>query len=299
MTGRYCYWTVVDGDYAVMAQTMVNSARAVGVFNDFHVWCDRAIDGAICHEAGKLEKWGCLFKLTFLRDAVAKLNYDYFIWLDTDTFFVRHPGNPLRVLQHAPLHIALESNLCLPLNRRPDWWGCPNLRFASLMRSKGVRSKAVFNVNGGLFIIHRDAIQTVFGLAYDFWEFCKTQGFTFNDEPLLAYAMQMLCGNPYAHTLRQTAELWASDWTGCFRDRLPDGQAWWFVDYFTEEKIPVHPAIVHAMRSKTALMAAAHRLSEVCLTPATTNALPECEPAAPCGPESDQRTVRGGERQED
>lgn len=73
------------------------------------------------------------------------------------------------------------------------------------------------------------------------------------------YTMHMLCGNPYAHTLRRTAELWASDWTGCFRDRLPDGQSWCFEDYFTGEKLPVNPAIVHAMRSKPALVAAAGR----------------------------------------
>jgi hypothetical protein len=49
----------------------------------------------------------------------------------------------------------------------------------------------------------------------------------------------------------------ASDWTGHYRDVLPDGQPWSFVDYFTEERILVNPAIVHAMRSKTALIAAA------------------------------------------
>lgn len=257
MNSRYCFWSVVDGDYAVMAQTMVRSARQVGVLREFHLWTDRPIDGAVCHESGQVEKWGCLFKLTFLRDAVRTLNYDYFVWLDSDTYFVRHPGDVLRVLRGSPLHIALESDLCLPHNQRPEWWGCPNPQCSALMRAKGVRSKSVFNVNGGQFIVHRDAIETVFNLAYGFWQFCRGQGFTFNDEPLLAYAMQMLCGNPYVHTLRATADLWASDWTGCFRDALPDGQAWWFVDYFTGEKIPVNPAIVHAMRSKSALMAAA------------------------------------------
>lgn len=257
MKPRYCYWSVVDGEYAIMAQAVVNSARQAGVFRDFHIWTDRPINGAICHEVGQVEKWGCLFKLTFLRDAVRRLNYDYFVWLDSDTYFVRHPGDVLRVLQGSPLHIALESDVCLPQNQRTDWWGCPNQQFAALMRAKGVRSKAIFNVNGGLFIVHRDAVETVFNLAYDFWQFCRGQNLTFNDEPLLAYAMQMLCGNPYVHTVRKTADLWASDWTGCFRDQLPDGQPWWFVDYFTGENVPVNPAIVHVMRSKTALLKAA------------------------------------------
>ena len=69
--------------------------------------------------------------------------------------------------------------------------------------------------------------------------------------------MQMLCGNPYVHTLRATADLWASDWTGRFADVLPDGSPWMFVDYFTGKETEVNPAIVHAMRSKPALIAAA------------------------------------------
>lgn len=256
MKPRYCYWSVVDGDYAVMAQSMVNSARRVGVFKDFHIWTDRQVEEAVCHEVRQIEKWGCLFKLTFLRDAVAKLNYDYFVWLDSDNYFVRNPGDVLRVLKGSPLHVSLESDLLSPGNIRPEWWGCPSAKFASLMHSKGVRSKSIFNVNGGMFIAHRDVIGTIFHLAYDFWQFCREQGLNFNDEPLLAYAMHMLCGNPYLHTLRQTADLWASDWTGCFRDKLPDGQSWWFVDYFTGEHLPVNPAIVHSMRSKSALLMA-------------------------------------------
>ncbi len=37
MNSRYCFWSVVDGDYAIMAQTMVRSARQVGVFREFHI----------------------------------------------------------------------------------------------------------------------------------------------------------------------------------------------------------------------------------------------------------------------
>jgi hypothetical protein len=123
------------------------------------------------------------------------------------------------------------------------------------MRTHGIRGNSVFNANGGFFIVHRDVIDTAYTLASEFWHACKAEGFAFNDEPLLAYVAQMLCANPYEHTLRATADVWASDWTGFFADRLPDGQPWWFTDYFTEEKFPVNPAIVHAMRSKSALIA--------------------------------------------
>lgn len=253
MTPRYCYWSVVDGDYSPMMAAVIHSAREVGVFRDFHVWSDQPVAGAIHHPAGRFDKWGCLFKLFFLRDAVSKLNYDYFIWLDSDMWFVRNPGDPLRLMRGSPLHIALEGDLTRPENLRQEWWECPNPLFVQLMHQRGVRSHRIFNVNGGLFIIHRDAIDTVYRLAFDFWQFCKAQGFTFNDEPLLAYAMHMLCGNPYAHTLRESLDFWASDWTGNFKDRIPTNEPWWFCDYFTNERISVNPAIVHAMRSKPAL----------------------------------------------
>jgi hypothetical protein len=271
MKGRYCYWTVVDGEHAWMAQSLVHSARRAGVFTDFHVWTDRPFAGAICHDAGRVEKEGCLFKLTFLRDAVRPLDYEYFVWLDADTWFVRHPGSIVSVLRGSPLHVTLESDLCREDSARRDWWGCPNHRMVELLRARGVRGRSVFNVNGGFFVVHRDAIETLFRLAYEFWQFGRGQGLNFNDEPLLAYAMQMLCGNPHLHTLRETAGVWASDWTGCFRDHLPDGQAWWFEDYFTREKIPVNPAIVHAMRSKAALLGAA----------ATSAPVPGPQPAKP------------------
>ncbi len=257
MSASYCYWSVVDGEYTAMAEAAIRSARTVGIFKDFHVWADRPVKDAISHKAGGFDKWGCLFKLIFLRDMVQKLRYDYFVWFDTDTYFVRNPGDILRVLQRSPLHISLESDLCSPSCRRQEWWDCPNSVLVELMRQKGVLGKSVFNVNGGFFVVHREAVETVYRLANDFWHFCHKRGFDFNDEPLLAYVMQMLCGDRHLHTLRKTSDLWASDWTGVFSDRLPDGKPWWFLDYFTEEPIPVNPAIVHAMRSKSALIAAA------------------------------------------
>jgi hypothetical protein len=73
--------------------------------------------------------------------------------------------------------------------------------------------------------------------------------------------MHMLCGDPYRHTLRSSMDFWCSDWTGVFSDRLPDSRPWTFTDYFTEERITVNPAIVHAMRSKRALIAAGKEAS--------------------------------------
>ncbi len=43
---------------------------------------DRAIAGAIAHDAGQFDKHLYHFKFDFLQKQAARLNYDYFVWLD-------------------------------------------------------------------------------------------------------------------------------------------------------------------------------------------------------------------------
>jgi len=247
---RYCYWSVVDGRYAAMMETAIRSARRVGVQEEFHVWTERPVEGACCHSAGQFKKDHYLFKLNFLQQEVRKVECEYFVWLDADNYFVRNPGDLSSLLCHSPVHATLESDACGHSNQRPDWWGCPLPVYADLMRQQGVKSNAIFNVNAGFWMVHRDVIDTFCALAFGFWEACRVAGYTFTEEAPLAYATHMLCGNPYLHTLAHTAECWASDWTGCYKNQLPDGKDWVFEDYFNGEKFRVNPAIVHAMRSK-------------------------------------------------
>jgi hypothetical protein len=209
----------------------------------------------VSHQLKELDTSGWFFKLRFLRDEVSRLDYDYYVWLDADTYFVRDPGNLLRLMRGSPVHVCMESDICRPDNKRPDWWGCSLKNCAALMRFMGVRSRAIFNTNGGFWIVHRGAVSRFCELVFEFADAAKKLGLhQFCDEPCLAYAMQMLCGDPYAHTLKETADVWASEWTGVYKNRLPDGEPWTFTDYFNFETFEVNPAIVHAMRSKNALM---------------------------------------------
>ena len=57
-------------------------------------------------------------------------------------------------------------------------------------------------------------------------------------------------------------DIWASEWTGALKDRLPNGSDWEFVEYMTGKKINVNPSIVHAMRSKSALVQSGHQIFE-------------------------------------
>jgi hypothetical protein len=255
MNARYCYWSVVDGAYSLMMQSVIESARKVGVFKDFHIWSDRDVKGAITHRVHGFNKDHYLFKLDFLQHQVRKLNYDYFVWLDADCWFVRNPGDPLRIMQGSPVHASLESDAAATDNKRDEWWDCSLKNYVTLMRFKGVQSRAIYNVNAGFWIVHHDVIESFCRLAMEFWEFAKSAGYIFTEEAPLAYATHMLCGNPYLHTLRATSDVWASDWAGHYNNRFPDGKPWDFIDYFNLKAYEVNPAIVHCMRAKGALLA--------------------------------------------
>ena len=249
MRERYCYWSVAHGPDVDMMQGLVDSARAVGVFKDFHVWTERLIEGAVCHAHRRRNARGSLFRLRLLQREVHKLNYDYFVWLDPDTYFVRPPGKVLRVLQGSPVHASLESDASSTRNVPSDWCGCSLTNYTTLMRFCGVRSRAIFTVDGGFWVVHHDVIGTFCELAWDFWDICKRAGYGFPLEPPLAYATHMLCGNPYAHALKKAGDLWAPDRTGCFARALPNGKEWKCVDRLTGEAFRVNPAIIHLMHS--------------------------------------------------
>ena len=54
MKERYRYWPVVDGEYSAMMKSVIDSkAQQVEFFKDFHIWTDKPIEGAICHEVKK------------------------------------------------------------------------------------------------------------------------------------------------------------------------------------------------------------------------------------------------------
>ncbi len=255
MKGRYCYWTIASDEYAALAQTLVNSARNAGVTEDIHIWTDQKITGATCHELGVSTLSGRHFKLTFLRDRIRKLDHDYFIWLDADTCFVRHPVDPLRALQGSPLHVALETDLTPAGLARESWRGCSIEPLLAWMRLKGVRHRSIYSLSGGMFIVHREFVEQLLVLTKSFYAFCKQNGCSLNDEPLLAYAMHMICGDPSRHLLARHPDLWGTDWEGRFKERLPDGEPWPLRSPFAETELTVNPAIVHRIHSRAKVLA--------------------------------------------
>ncbi len=255
---RFCYWTVADGKHGKMMETTIASARAAGVKEDFHVWSDQQIEGAINHDCGKFDKTLYLFKFKFLREQVQKLDYDYFIFLDADNYFVRHPGDILSIMGKAPVFVCMENDCGSDKVKRRDWWSCPIKEWPVVLKKYGVKTPKFYNTNAGFWIVKKSVIEQFYSLAMMFWEKCqKEHGYKgFTEEPALAYVGHMLAGDEQENqTLDKTSHIWASDWAHYYSNVIPDGKPWTFEDYMTGEKKTVNPAIVHAMRSKDAMIA--------------------------------------------
>lgn len=248
-----CFWSIGDGKYAAIVQALVNSFHQVGMEADFHVISDRPIKGAITHLVSTYDKTRFQFKIQFLMDIMRHLPYRYFIYLDADSYFVRKSFDWLSFMQNAPLHVFLETNLLSPHVKR-YWWGPLSLQeYARLMREKGIRSEKIYNINGGFFIVAKDAIPTVYELMLDFWELGEKNHYKLSDEPPLAFAMHALTGTSEIHLIRNHTNTWAIDWRGVFQDTLPSDIEWNATDFYTYENYLVNPCIVHAFLSKEAM----------------------------------------------
>lgn len=194
--------------------------------------------------------------MTFLRDIIQQLDYKYFLFLDADCFFVRKLTNVLDVLHGDPMHVFLESdcNSQLADFQKGHWKHYPLPRYVQLMRSLGVKSDKVYNVNGGFFLIEKSHIMELLKFTQAFWNYASSQGWKTTEEPPFAFAMHMMTSDPEKHSLRQNPNIWATDWTGHFKGRLAADEPWTFTDFLTKEPYTVQPAIVHMLTSKKYLV---------------------------------------------
>lgn len=255
MKKTFCFWTVADGKHAKMAQIMVRSAREVGLNHDFHIWTDlKNIDGAIVHDCGHFDKKSYMFKFAFLKDRVSQLDYDYFVFMDADNYFVANPGNLEALMVNNKIFCQMENEITSPKVKRKDWWGCPIDKYKSLFSRMGLKLDKIYNTNAGFWIVDKKHIDQFYNIGVNFFIKCQEYGFNnFTEEVSLAFL-----GHCMQHieqrTFDQTSWLWASDWNGYWKERLPEYKEWTFEDYLTGEHHTVKPCIVHCMRSKSCMI---------------------------------------------
>lgn len=253
---KFCYWTVADAVAQVtqMTQTMIASARAVGVTEDFHVWTDQEIPGAICHPCGVYEKTN--ISLNFLRYQVQKLEgYDYFVFIDADHYFVRNPGDVTELCGTSGIFVQMISSYSRPGVQRYYYNLYQTTDLFALMRGKNV--KEPYFIGGcGFFIVRKDLVEYFCATCFDFINDGFNKGYKFLlDELAISYAGHVLT-NPVPNTLRKTSTTVAVDWAGVFRDVLPTNQPWHLEDWFTKVKQTINPAIIRLMESRELMIAA-------------------------------------------
>ena len=253
-----------------MMAAVIRSARASGVSEDFHVFAVMDVTGAVNHRIPATLDW---------RDHMAKLDfmlsmkdsgYDYLCWLDADTYFVRHPGDLSELIRGEKLWVSMESDLQAPGIKFDEWWGLYYSRKTPTIfdwwKMYGAGRVGFWNTNGGLFVLRTNAIEEIHSRCNQIYSEIRSAGYhRIADEVPLAIVGDAMVSDPRLNTFSNHSHVWACDWQGEFRDRLPDGKPWTVKDYLTQSDVgKINPAIVHMMRGK-------HLLADRVIDPAREN----------------------------
>ena len=208
MSATYCYWSVCTGEYGSLMENCVRTARAAGVFKEFHVLADRAIEGCECYDAMQCDMAHGLFKLHYLKVGMSRLLFDYFIWIDADTIFRRNPVDILGALGKSPIHVPLEEELT-EANEHKEWKDVSYGKLRQVFIENGLTAP-VYLSRSAFWIVQREAIDDVYEIAMRFWNQTKASGLLLSVDAALGYAMQILCADPERHLLSARPNLWAS-----------------------------------------------------------------------------------------
>lgn len=249
-------WSVAWGDYRYMLQSLMDSVRSAGIEHDILTFSDEPLHGVIsCEKDPAIQMdFKQYWKFKYL-SKISGLDYDLFVFIDSDHYFVRKPEKDFcDIIGNDPWHSFLESPINSDRTKRGDWWGVPNNVMANLYRDFGVAQRTVYSTNGGFWMCKKPFANQASSVAFMFNEFQKGRGFDLPEEVLVAVLSHMFSVDYSDRFHSRYMDFWASEWTGVLADRVPNGEPWRFQEYMTHEQSLVNPAIVHAMRSKNALV---------------------------------------------
>lgn len=200
MVEDYIFWTLALSEEARKSVIeMISSARAVGLYKDFHVWTRIPIDDAECHDPGEVDPRGGLYRMQLLPALTTFAKATHLVWVEPTTRFEAHSGTVLGALRGSPIHVPLTFELTNALQSESEWQGCPHAIVVDLMRASGLDNRVVYAAVSNFFIVHRDVIGTANGLGKAFWQRCNSAGWPLTVEPVLAFVMQMLCADARRH----------------------------------------------------------------------------------------------------
>lgn len=252
---RTLIWSVAWGDYRYMMQSLMNSVKSVGIGHDILTFSDEPLDGVMSCELDKSidldfkQYW----KFHYL-NKLSQIDYDLFVFIDSDHYFVRKPNRDFsEIVGSDPWHSFLESPINSQATKRDDWWGVQNAAMAQLYKEFGVTQGTVYSTNGGFWICKKEFLSHAASVGLLFRDFQKSKGLDLPEEVAIAVISHMFSKDYSNRFHSKYIDIWASEWTGTLQNRVPDGSPWEFQEYMTNARSVVNPAIVHAMRSKSAL----------------------------------------------
>lgn len=253
---HYCYVIGSNRPSDIpMMQSLIASARQCGVKTEFKAYATELVDGAITKVIPQTLVWRQhMAKVDFVADALKE--FDAAVWLDSDSWFVRDPGDLSLLLRGNPIWVSMESDLNDPRGwtHVDHWWTMPSPpkpgNYLEVMRSLGCSGKKVWCTNGGMWIVSKDGCQEFVDRITSIWNQMRWRWPAMADEPPLAVVGQTMVTNPELNEFANHSHVWATDWIGNWREKLPDGSEWEYTDWQTGDKSIVNPAIVHNMRGK-------------------------------------------------
>ena len=260
---NFCYVTGTNrNEDTAIIRGMVSRAREAGVSEDIHVFAPLPVSDTIFHQfTGDWKKH--MAKIDFMLE-LANTEYDYFVWIDADTWFVRDPGNLSDLIRDEKCWVSMESDFHSQDAKFNEWYGLfvkdlpspphpsDKLTPNAFDVYKSFGAKHAFNTNGGMFIVRRSAVAEFHQKTWEVFNKLHEMGFhNVPDEPPLAIVGDVLASDPLQNTFEQHKHRWACDWHSTFAHRLPDGKPWAGKDWLTQTEIgPINPDIVHLMRGK-------------------------------------------------
>lgn len=259
--GRFVYFTGTNRgtNDNRMIELMLKTMRMAGVSEDLHVFSTEDVPGAINHRIKASLPWNDhLAKADFARQLV-DLDIDFVVWLDTDNFFVRHPGDLSRFMRDNPMWYGFEADMTIEKKTKEDgWYNKKHSYVIDLFRAKGVTTEKVWSGNGGLYMLRRDAINDIVDEMHRIHNKWKPGPWpASNDEVILACLAAKYVKDPELNTADHFInDFWACDWADVYKHQLPRGEAWTYTDWMYGWKRTINPAIVHCMRSKHLMWAA-------------------------------------------
>ena len=148
------------------------------------------------------------------------------------------------------VHVPLECDLLEERVRFEDWWGVPVGELAAL----GRKGHGFWTCNAGLFVVRRDRVRELRERWLEAVADCLERGWAVTEEVPLSLALGGMVRELGRHCVWGRPAYWVSDWAGHWCGRLPEAGTWVAEEFMTGRWRSVRPAIVHAMRSKQALV---------------------------------------------